>query len=116
MIAHAAQAHRAAGRLGRALASEGRARDLGSRCESARTPALALLVGPSGLTRRETEIARLAASGLTNRSIAERLVISVRTVDNALHQTYAKLGVTGRGDLPSIFGVHGSGDSDTGAR
>lgn len=114
--AHAAQAHRAAGRLGRALASEGRARDLHSRCESARTPALALLGGPTGLTRRETEIARLAASGLTNRSIAEKLVISVRTVDNALHQTYAKLGITGRGELPSIFGAPDSGGPGTRTR
>jgi DNA-binding NarL/FixJ family response regulator len=44
---------------------------------------------PAGLTR-ELEIARMAASGLSSRAIAARLVVAVRTVDNALGQVYAK--------------------------
>ncbi|MEV2272541.1 helix-turn-helix transcriptional regulator [Nonomuraea africana] len=35
-----------------------------------------------GLTKRQSEIAVLAAQGLTNREIAERLVVSIRTVAN----------------------------------
>jgi DNA-binding CsgD family transcriptional regulator len=84
--AQAARAHRTDGRPGRALASRMRAGELARRCERAHTPALASLVEPSGLTARETQIARLAARGLTNPVIAEELVISVRTVDNTLHQ------------------------------
>ncbi|MGA9692271.1 MAG: helix-turn-helix transcriptional regulator, partial [Pseudonocardiaceae bacterium] len=60
---------------------------------------------PVGLTPRELEIARLAASGLSSRAIAARLVVAVRTVDNALGQVYAKLGIGRRNELASIFTV-----------
>jgi DNA-binding CsgD family transcriptional regulator len=56
-------------------------------------------VRASVLTSREEEVARLAASGLANREIAERLVVSLRTVENHLHRAFAKLGVTTRGEL-----------------
>jgi DNA-binding NarL/FixJ family response regulator len=45
----------------------------------------------------------MAARGLSNREIAERLVMSVRTVDNHLHSAYSKLGVQSRRELTSIF-------------
>ena len=44
-----------------------------------------------GLSRRELEVMRLAASGLTNREIAERLVLSTRTVDMHMRNILAKL-------------------------
>ncbi|MDL5159970.1 helix-turn-helix transcriptional regulator [Actinomycetospora termitidis] len=112
--AHAAAAHREAGRTSSATAAARRSRDLAARCEGARTPALSALTEPPGLTRREHEIAGLAASGLTNRVIADRLVISVRTVDNTLHQVYAKLGVPGRADLAELFDDAGAGGSPRG--
>ncbi|WP_439663765.1 LuxR C-terminal-related transcriptional regulator [Lentzea sp. HUAS TT2] len=71
-------------------------------CEGARTPALAR-VALEPLTRREREVAVLAARGLTNREIAESLVISVRTVDNHLSNAYAKLGITTRGELALVL-------------
>jgi DNA-binding CsgD family transcriptional regulator len=40
---------------------------------------------------------------MASRAIAERLVLSVRTVDNALGSAYAKLGVKGRAELRSVF-------------
>jgi DNA-binding CsgD family transcriptional regulator len=58
---------------------------------------------PVSLTPRELEIARMAASGLSSRVIAARLVVAVRTVDNALGQVYAKLCIGGRAELSSIF-------------
>jgi len=41
----------------------------------------------------------LAAQDLTSKEIAERLFVSVRTVDNHLQRAYMKLGVTGRSEL-----------------
>jgi len=51
------------------------------------------------LTHRETEICRLAADGLASRAIADRLFLSVRTVNNHLQNAYSKLGVASRGEL-----------------
>jgi DNA-binding CsgD family transcriptional regulator len=45
----------------------------------------------AGLSRRELEVVRLAASGLTNREIAERLVLSTRTIDMHMRNILAKL-------------------------
>ncbi|MGH3867582.1 MAG: LuxR C-terminal-related transcriptional regulator [Pseudonocardiaceae bacterium] len=52
-----------------------------------------------GLTAREHEIAGYAATGLSNREIADRLTVSVRTVENHLQRTYNKLGISTRFDL-----------------
>ena len=51
------------------------------------------------LTRREAEVAALAARGLTNRAIAERLGLSVRTAETHLHRAMGKLGADRREDL-----------------
>lgn len=51
------------------------------------------------LTTREVEIARLVASGLRNRCIAERLFVSEATVKTHLHNIYDKLNVESRGQL-----------------
>ena len=51
------------------------------------------------LTPQELEIVRLAASGLTNRQIAERLFLSPRTVGGHLHRAFPKLGVATRAAL-----------------
>jgi DNA-binding CsgD family transcriptional regulator len=51
------------------------------------------------LTAQELQIAQLAADGLTNREIGERLYISHRTVGTHLYQLFPKLGVTSRTEL-----------------
>ncbi|MEU1287718.1 AAA family ATPase [Kitasatospora sp. NPDC005856] len=48
------------------------------------------------LTAQEMQIARLAASGLTNKQIGERLILSHRTVGTHLYQIYPKLGISSR--------------------
>jgi DNA-binding CsgD family transcriptional regulator len=48
------------------------------------------------LSEREHEVAALAAEGLTDREIAERLHLSRRTVENHMHRALRKLGVPGR--------------------
>ncbi|MFF7160748.1 helix-turn-helix transcriptional regulator [Streptomyces sp. NPDC008086] len=51
------------------------------------------------LTPQELEIAHLAASGLTNKQIAERLFLSPRTVGSHLYQLFPKLGIASRAAL-----------------
>jgi len=48
------------------------------------------------LAPRERQIATMVAEGRTNRQIAERLALSVRTVENVLYSTYSKLNVANR--------------------
>jgi len=55
---------------------------------------------PAGLTRREYEICVLVGANLTNAQIAERLVVSVRTVESHVLQARAKLGAPRRRDIP----------------
>jgi DNA-binding NarL/FixJ family response regulator len=59
------------------------------------------------LTAREVEVLRLLAQGLTNREIAERLVISPRTVNAHLHAIYHKLDVSTRSAATRYAVEHG---------
>jgi DNA-binding NarL/FixJ family response regulator len=95
----AAVCHRRKGQDKLAAALTRRATGLARGCEGDRTPALAAIPEPSKLTMREGEVARLAASGLTSKQVAEQLTVSVRTVENQLASVYAKLGVPGRAGL-----------------
>ncbi|MFF0732820.1 LuxR C-terminal-related transcriptional regulator [Streptomyces chartreusis] len=99
----AAEAHAQAVRAHRdpraARTSRTRAVALASRCQGARTPALSGLV-LGELTARQRQIVTLAATGLSNRQIAEKLTLSVRTVGNHLYSAYARLGASDRGALP----------------
>lgn len=70
-------------------------RSLGVRLPSPRSGRSA--AGP--LSRREMEVARLVAEGLTNAEIAERLVLSVRTVESHLDHVYSRLGISSRAAL-----------------
>jgi DNA-binding CsgD family transcriptional regulator len=54
---------------------------------------------PTTLTPTEHEIARLASEGLTNSAIAERVFVSVNTVEANLRRAYRKLGITSRAQL-----------------
>jgi DNA-binding CsgD family transcriptional regulator len=100
----AASAHREDGREASARAAAARAALLLERCGGARTPALAAAGPVEELTPREREIAVLAASGASNREIAARLVLSIRTVENHLQHAYRKLGVDNRRELPALLG------------
>ncbi|MGH3781960.1 MAG: LuxR C-terminal-related transcriptional regulator [Pseudonocardiaceae bacterium] len=101
--AHAAAVHIRQGRRGSAQAATTRAYRLAQACEGARTPALAALTAPLPLTTREREIVTLAARGLSNRQIAEQLVVSVRTVENHLYRARTKLGTPDRTELAALL-------------
>jgi DNA-binding CsgD family transcriptional regulator len=57
------------------------------------------VTGPASLTPQQREIALLAAAGLTNKQIAERLFLSPRTVAAHMRQLFPKLGVASRAAL-----------------
>ena len=59
--------------------------------------------GADALTTRERQVAQLASEGASNREIAERLVITLKTVEWHLRQSYRKLGIESRRDLLSAF-------------
>ncbi|MFT3863741.1 MAG: LuxR C-terminal-related transcriptional regulator [Solirubrobacterales bacterium] len=90
-------------RLDAARAAAARAGALRARCDSVVTPDLAGLATPE-LSARQREVALLAAHGASNREIAERLVVSIRTVENHLYAVYERLGVAGRRELPEVLG------------
>jgi len=56
------------------------------------------------LSGREREIVMLAAAGIASKDIAERLYLSVRTVNNHLQHAYTKLGVSSRAGLAQALG------------
>ena len=63
--------------------------------------------GPAGLTRREIDVLVLLARGLSNKAIAERLVISPKTAGNHVEHIYAKIGCSTRA-AASLFAMqHG---------
>lgn len=108
--ATAADIHRAAGLRGAHLTSTARARDLLAACGGARTPPVRDLDADPllrSLTGREREVVGLAARGLTNRDIAARLYVSVRTVTTHLCHAYAKLGISDREHLPAVLTAAG---------
>jgi DNA-binding CsgD family transcriptional regulator len=80
-------------------------RQLGAAADAARVARLVPRAHPEvagGLTARELEIVRLAATGRTNRAIAEELVISEKTVARHMSNVFAKLGVSTRSALTAL--------------
>jgi DNA-binding CsgD family transcriptional regulator len=102
-FAEASAAHRSSGRDASSARSAAKRHAVLQTCEGAATPALATAAEATPLTPREREITSLAATGLSNRAIAERLVVSVRTVEHHLEHAYRKLGVNHRSELAALL-------------
>jgi DNA-binding CsgD family transcriptional regulator len=62
---------------------------------------------PAGLTAREVEVLRLVTRGLSNREIAEQLVITRKTAGNHVEHIYAKIGVSNRARAAMFAMKHG---------
>ncbi|MDP2290828.1 MAG: helix-turn-helix transcriptional regulator, partial [Actinomycetota bacterium] len=104
VLGYAAEALARAGELAAAAGDRRRARELGIRwqelmdqCERPAVPPPILTI--DALTVREREVALLGMDGHTSRAIADRLGLSVRTVDNHLAHVFTKLGITSRSEL-----------------
>ncbi len=82
-----------------AAGAERLAAALALRCEGARTPALQAIDNRARLTPAERDTALLAAQGHSNKTIACRQHISLRTVESRLKNVYAKLGINSRSEL-----------------
>jgi DNA-binding CsgD family transcriptional regulator len=72
------------------------------RATGARPRRLAL-AGTDALTASEQRVANLAASGASNREIAQQLFVTVNTVESHLRHTYRKLGLHSRAELPAAL-------------
>ncbi|WP_407663158.1 helix-turn-helix transcriptional regulator [Mycolicibacter hiberniae] len=90
------------GERGKQLESATRARRLAGQGDI-HTPAVEAVSQPLPITDREREIAALVAAGLSNRKIADRLSVSVRTVDGHLYRIFAKLGIERRDELVRLL-------------
>ncbi|MFC7218271.1 ATP-binding protein [Streptomyces polyrhachis] len=99
------QLHRQGGALPRSQATAFAVRDLDTLPEKGAAVAAQRGSGPGALTRREREVAELVAQGLSNREVAERLVISKRTADAHVEHILAKLGFSSRSEIAALLGA-----------
>nr|WP_197515066.1 LuxR family transcriptional regulator [Mycobacterium sp. 1245805.9] len=107
--AQAALAHRSRGRRGSALGCAARAEALAEQCGGVWTPALRQASEPVPFTDREREIVMLIGAGLSNREVAERLTVSVRTVESHIYRAMSKTGTTTRDELAALIPARGAG-------
>jgi DNA-binding CsgD family transcriptional regulator len=92
-----------------AQAAERAAARFEAHCEGVAPRMTGGTTGPVELTKREREIASLAAAGRSTKEIAERMYLSRRTVENHLYRVYVKLGVTDRTALAHALTPANSG-------
>jgi DNA-binding CsgD family transcriptional regulator len=100
--AHAAIAYRHKDLRGSALGCSARAEALAEQC-GARTATLRKAAERLPLTDREREVVMLIGQGLSNRNIATRLTLSVRTVENHIYKAMGKTGTSNRDELAGLL-------------
>ncbi|MBV8179961.1 MAG: helix-turn-helix transcriptional regulator [Mycobacterium sp.] len=101
--AQAAALFDAAGDRRNAVDAAATADRLAAACGGIQTPALLVASNPLPLSVREREIAHLVAQGLSNREIAERLVVSTRTVESHIYHACIKVDVSDREGLAILI-------------
>lgn len=100
--AHAALVYRGQGLRGSALGCAARAGRLAEQCGGVCSPALVQAGEPLPFTDREREIVMLIGAGLSNREVADRLSLSVRTVESHIYRAMSKTGTTSREELAAL--------------
>jgi DNA-binding CsgD family transcriptional regulator len=101
--AAASEAYRREGLHARSSKAAARSHELASLCEGARIQPAVWPNEVEPLSRRQREVALLAAQGSTNSEIAHALSLSVRTVESHLYAVFAKLGLTARDELSAVL-------------
>jgi DNA-binding NarL/FixJ family response regulator len=102
--AQAVIAYQGAGLRGSALSAAATAQRLAAECQDAKTPALrAAATEPQPFTARQLEIISLAAQGLSNKQIADRLTMSVRSVEGHLFRACQRVAASSRDELIAIL-------------
>jgi DNA-binding CsgD family transcriptional regulator len=71
--------------------------------EAGARPRRARATGPTSLTESQAQVAAYAVEGLTNREIAERLFVTIKTVETHLMAVYRKLGIRTRDELAATW-------------
>lgn len=99
--AQAAVLHRRGGRLAQAAAAAA----LSRRYEKSQVSAPGAAACSLPISAREREVGCLVAAGLSNREIAARLRVSVRTVEGHIYRACMRLGVPDRGGLAALVGA-----------
>ena len=87
--------------LGATLLAEQARAELGA---TGARPRRVQLTGVNSLTASELRVARLAATGLTNKGIAQRLFVTIKTVEGHLRGAYGKLEIRSRKELAGALG------------
>jgi DNA-binding NarL/FixJ family response regulator len=100
--AQAAPLHDRAGQRRKSAGSAARALRLAAQCGGVKTPAIRSAAQPLPVTSREREIAALVCEGMSNRDIAERLTLSVRTVEGHVYRACIKLDISDRDELAKV--------------
>ncbi|MDT7794731.1 MAG: hypothetical protein QOD59_4172 [Mycobacterium sp.] len=101
--AHAALTYRSQGKRGSAFTYAARAQALAEQCGGAVTHALRQAAEPLPFSAREREIITMLAQGLTNREVADRLYLSVRTIEGHIYRAMARAGVASRDELAALM-------------
>ncbi|MCV7099786.1 helix-turn-helix transcriptional regulator, partial [Mycobacterium palustre] len=86
----------------RGLYAAALARELADECGGLQTPALRTPTGVK-LSGRQRDVIELVVAGLTNRQIADQLVMSVRTVEGHVYRACQRVGAQSREELASIM-------------
>jgi DNA-binding CsgD family transcriptional regulator len=101
--AHAALVYRRQDKRGSALGCSTRADELAAQCGGAYTPAVRQASESLPFTDREAEIVMLIGDGLSNRAVADRLTLSVRTVESHIYRAMMKAGVNSREEFAALM-------------
>jgi DNA-binding CsgD family transcriptional regulator len=101
--AQAVVAYQQAGLRGAAMNASAKLERLAAECHGAQTPTLRAAATPQPFTARQREIISLAAQGLSNKEIADRLTMSIRSVQGHLFRASQRVGANSRQKLISIL-------------